>query len=197
MYEGKDKFTPVTIAKTTHFPILVNKNVKDIETVTIIKKNYGSLSGKNSNPLDDKEILVAFNADLEVFMGTGRHTNQLKISHPFARDIEGDTSLVACLDLDAVALVSAYDSSVEYSAYLTSMLFYADEKNSPFTDAVKLDDSEDTNANYGYPYMPPQVEIESFSLPASVTITHYYITNDVMRKQVVNKFFKPAKKKAE
>lgn len=184
MYSGPDKFEPFTLQNKTKLPLVLNKT-DQVETVTILKKNYGAIT--KSHPLDDKELFVIFNAEIELFAGTGRATNSITIEHPFACDIEGDPARMATFDVDAVQFISSYNNSIEYTAYLRSMNFYNPSEASPFDGIVEEEDDEN---NFGFPYLPPEANLEGVSLPTSISIKHLYLTNAAQRKHILDKYGK-------
>lgn len=183
MYDSNKKWEPFIIPRPVQLPIILNKDTKHLENVVTVQRNYPPY-GSQPGYYDNKEIFTLFNADLRFSTGTSTRDSSLSIRHEFARDDDGSSAYIANLSLDAVSLSMMDGDYLQFSAYLTHMSFYNPSEDTPFTGAVEEDDSNDYAANYGYPYLPPEASIQSFNLPASVTITVRYITNDEVREWV-------------
>lgn len=183
MYDSDKKWESFIIPRPVALPLVLNKDAKHLENLVTVKRNYAPY-GSFTSPYDNKEIFVLFNANLRFSPGTGVQDSSLSIRHEFARDDDGSASYIANLSLDAVNLAMMDGDYLKFSAYLTRMSFYDPSQDNPFTGAVEKDESSDYSVNYGYPYLPPEASIQSFNLPAPVTITVRYITNNEVREWV-------------
>jgi hypothetical protein len=104
-----------------------------------------------------------------------KSTGRIEVRHPWAKDSEADGSKYAIFELDSLILGPCYSGEIQFSGWLTEMHFYPEEKPNPFIGAVKKEDPNAEHNGYylnnGYPYTPPVVSIEKFTLPRKVEIS--------------------------
>lgn len=172
MYLGEDSFEPQEVSADI-FPLIINGDAETLLSVISIKRirsTHGRIDPRISGLPYDKPFLHIFNAGIHADFRSYAQTANIRLVHEFARDIEGDVTRIVSVDLENIIPLNLFGGSATYTAFLTGMNIYAEESKSPFATAVKQDDSEEYNANYGYPYLPPVTHIKANPFPFKVEV---------------------------
>jgi hypothetical protein len=163
------------------FPYLIQEeNSTPTAYVTI------SLPDRNFDVEERTLFYVAGASILKQDRGSGGTDYHVRVDHSFARDFEYDGSTIADFELSNMELVSAWDNTLNYVGWLTTVRFYPENHeysndilSNPFENAV----DKGYEGNNEYPYQPPQVSFDKIlTLPIQVQVSLSYNRHDVTEK---------------
>ncbi len=168
------------------FPYLVAEpNAKATSYITVYH-----LPTFSENGGAERTLFYLPGASLDKYQANGNipSTASIKVKHSFARDVEGDVSYVASLEMSSLELSGAYNNQFVFYAWLTSVKFYPaeykDERYEEFNPFVGAED-KGYDRNLGFPYLPPTVNFgKALSFPLQVEIVVAYNYKGNLMKQL-------------
>lgn len=118
-----------------------------------------------------KDPVIAILGDVSIqHESSGLSNSALRVIHPYARDYEGDLCKEISVDLSMLTLKSIHRKEFSFSGWLLEINAYP--AGTPLDSAPQTSQKESRDS-WGYPYLPPKVEVVGLSLPALVNVTFY------------------------
>lgn len=166
-------------------PLFIDSLDTDARSIVDISRNHGT-GGMNTNTVfDNKDIFTLVNPVIHISGADNEST--LSIIHPWAKDVEGDRVRLAFFAFDSMKFIDTHYNVFTFSGWLTTMSLYNPFESNEFTDAVKLDTSDEPWANNGYPFSPPNFQFEEVKLPLKVDVHILYGDRESMNEARKNR----------